>query len=61
LNSDKYAAFIQQESQGAGTVGVNGTPATFINGKLVADPSGNSVGAAPYATFKAVIDQILAK
>jgi protein-disulfide isomerase len=61
LDSDKYATLLQQETQEGSTIGVNGTPATFINSKLVSDSSGQSVGAAPYATFKAVIDGILNK
>ncbi len=61
LDSDKYLSFIQQESQAAGTVGVTGTPATFINGKMVVDANGNSVGASPYSTFQAAIDQELSK
>ncbi len=61
LNSDTYASLIQQETQSGSAVGVNGTPATFINGQLVADSSGNSVGAAPFTTFQAIIDKILAR
>ena len=61
IDTDKYASFIQQENQAASAIGVNGTPATFINGLLVADSNGNSVGAAPFATFQAVIEQILKK
>lgn len=61
LDTGKYATFVQQETQAASAIGVNGTPATFINGLLVADSNGNSVGAAPFATFKAVIDKILDK
>ncbi|MEK7645648.1 MAG: DsbA family protein [Patescibacteria group bacterium] len=61
LDSDKYASLIQKETQEASTIGVNGTPATFINGQLVADSNGNSVGAAPFTTFQAIIDKILTK
>ena len=61
LNSDTYATAVQQETQSGSAIGVNGTPATFINGVLVADSSGNSVGAAPFSTLQAVIDQILKK
>ena len=61
LDTDKYASFIQQENQAASAIGVNGTPATFINGLLVADSNGNSVGAAPFATFKAIIEPLLKK
>lgn len=54
LDSGKYTAKVQQSlSEGQG-VGVNGTPATFINGKLVS-------GAASYTQFKTMIDEELAK
>ena len=61
LDTDKYAAFIQQETQAGSAIGVQGTPATFINGLLVADSNGNSVGAAPFATFQAIIDPLISK
>ncbi len=61
LDSGKYTAFIQQETQQGSTYGVSGTPATFVNGRLVADANGNSVGAAPFSVFKSVIDQELSK
>jgi protein-disulfide isomerase len=61
LDSGKYTSLIQQEAQSASAIGVNGTPATFINGRLVSDSAGNSVGAAPFATFQAIIEQELAK
>ncbi len=61
LDSGKYAAFIQEESKGASNLGVTGTPTTFINGRLVADANGESVGASPFSVFKAVIDAELSK
>ena len=61
LDSDKYLGAVQAETQAGSGVGVNGTPATFVNGVLVTDAGGNSVGAAPFATFQAVIDQALSK
>lgn len=61
LDTDKYAPIIQKETQEASAIGVNGTPATFVNGLLVADSNGNSVGAAPFATFQAIIDPLLAR
>lgn len=61
LDSGKYTAFIQQETQQGSAYGVSGTPATFVNGRLVADGNGNSVGAAPFSVFKSVIDQELSK
>ncbi|MEK9158048.1 MAG: DsbA family protein [Patescibacteria group bacterium] len=61
LDSGKYTALIKQETQEGVSIGVNGTPATFINGRMVVDASGDSVGASPFATFKAVIDKELDK
>ena len=61
LTDPATKAIVQADQAGGSAAGVNGTPATFINGVLVADSAGNSVGAAPYATFKAMIDAELAK
>ena len=61
LDTDKYASLVQKETQEGSVIGVNGTPATFINGQLVTDGNGNSVGAAPFATFQVIIDKILGK
>ena len=61
LDTDKYASVIQKETQEGNKIGVNGTPATFINNKLVADSNGNSVGASPFSVFQAVIEQELSK
>jgi len=61
LDSDKYTSVVQEETQAGSAIGVNGTPATFINGQLVVDANGNSVGAAPFTTFKSIIDKILSK
>jgi len=61
LDTDKYASLIQKETQEASAIGVNGTPATFVNGLLITDSNGNSVGAAPFTTFQAVIDPLLAR
>lgn len=54
LDSGKYAAKVSQQMQEGSTAGVNGTPATFINGKLTS-------GAVPYASIKAAIDAELKK
>lgn len=59
LSSDKYANLVQQETQQGSSAGVSGTPSTFINGYLVVDSSGNSVGAAPFSTFQTIIDKDL--
>lgn len=51
--SGKYAAEVEKDYQDGLAAGVNGTPATFINGKLIS-------GAQPYSVFKAAIDKALA-
>ena len=56
LDTDKHLSAVQQETQYSSSIGVNGTPATYINGRLAADGQGNSIGAAPYPVFKALID-----
>lgn len=52
LDSGKYASEISAEEQAALAAGVEGTPATFVNGELVS-------GAVPYAQFKQIIDSYL--
>lgn len=54
LESDKYAQKVKDDLADGQKAGVNGTPATFINGQLVS-------GAAPYTSFKTLIDSELAK
>ena len=54
LDGTKYAAKIQSDYQEGLDAGVQGTPATFVNGQLV-------VGAVPYADFKSIIDGELKK
>ena len=54
LSTHKYAAKVQADYQEGQQKGVNGTPATFINGQLVS-------GAQPYEALKAVIDAELKK
>ena len=54
LESDKYASQVASEVKEGQTAGVNGTPTSFVDGQSV-------VGAQPYATFKTLIDQELAK
>lgn len=53
LDSGKYASKVQADFNEGAAKGVNGTPATFINGQLVS-------GAVPYASLKQAIDQALA-
>ncbi len=52
LDSGKYAQKVQQDFQEGQQKGVNGTPATFVNGQLVS-------GAQPYNVFKQAIDNLL--
>lgn len=54
LDSGKYAAKVTEDLTAGQQAGVQGTPATFVNGQLVS-------GAQPYATFKAMIDEELKK
>lgn len=54
LDSGKYAAKVTEQQQEGSNAGVQGTPATFVNGELIS-------GAVPYAVFKEKIDAILAK
>ncbi len=53
-SSKKYQSVIDADAASGQTAGVNGTPATFINGQLVS-------GAVPYSTLKSMIDAELAK
>lgn len=52
LTSDKYLSAVQAETQYGSTVGVQGTPATFVNGVLVS-------GAVPYSDLKSAIESSL--
>lgn len=54
LDSGKYKAEVQKDFQDGSAAGVSGTPSLFINGRLV-------VGAQPFASFKAIIDEELDK
>ena len=51
LDVGKYAAKVQADFQEGSQKGVNGTPATFVNGQLVS-------GAVPYESFKQIIDSL---
>ncbi len=53
LDSGKHANTVKQDLQLGASIGVNGTPATFVNGVLVG-------GAYPYDALKQVIDATLA-
>lgn len=52
LDSGKYASKVTVDQQEGQAKGVNGTPATFVNGQLVS-------GAVPYETFKQIIDSLI--
>lgn len=54
LDSAKYKDNIDKDISEGGTAGVNGTPATFVNGILIS-------GAVPYAEIKAQIEKALAE
>jgi len=52
LDTGKYAQKVESELQEGTAKGVDGTPATFVNGKLIS-------GAQPYDAFKKEIDSLL--
>jgi protein-disulfide isomerase len=54
LDGNETLSVVNAEYQDGANAGVSGTPATFVNGQMVE-------GAVPYATFKTMIDAILAK
>ncbi|HXU79842.1 MAG TPA: thioredoxin domain-containing protein [Polyangia bacterium] len=54
LDSNKYEAQIAADMKEGTAVDVNGTPATFVNGRKIG-------GAYPYEIFKKVVDQELTK
>ena len=54
FSSGKHRAEVQKDFNDGQAAGVSGTPAFFINGKLIS-------GAQPYSVFKQIIDAELAK
>lgn len=54
VSTAKYQDVVDNDSATGRTAGVNGTPATYINGTLVS-------GAVPYASMKKMIDDAIAK
>jgi protein-disulfide isomerase len=54
LDSGKYAAEVAKDLADGQALGVTGTPATFVNGRLIS-------GAVPYAQFAALIEEELKK
>ena len=53
LDSNAFKARVDADMALGSSVGVNGTPASFINGRLVS-------GAQPYEEFKPIVDQEIA-
>lgn len=54
LDSGKYAPEIEKDLQDGQAAGVNGTPTTFVNGRMVQ-------GAVPFSQFAAIIEEELKK
>ena len=54
FDSHKYKARVDADTLAGNEAGVNGTPAFFVNGRLLS-------GAQPYEEFKKVIDEELAR
>jgi protein-disulfide isomerase len=54
LDSGKFRAKVEADAAAGSAVGANGTPTFFINGRQL-------VGAQPFPSFKAVIDEEIAK
>lgn len=54
LDSGKYKQEVEKDIADGSAAGVSGTPATFINGRLIS-------GAYPFAAFKVIIDEELKK
>jgi protein-disulfide isomerase len=54
VDTNRFAAEVAKDQADGVAAGVDGTPASFINGKLIS-------GAVPYATFKAAIEAALAE
>jgi len=52
LDSHKYAATVDADINMGNDAGVNGTPAFFINGRMIS-------GAQPFEAFKKIIDEEL--
>lgn len=59
LDSGAKAAVVQKDIADGVAAGVQGTPATFVNGQMVLN-QGRPAGASPYEVFKQAIDAALA-
>jgi protein-disulfide isomerase len=53
LDSGRYASLVERDTEEGVRLGVSGTPAFFVNGRLL-------VGAQPFDNFVRVIDEELA-
>ena len=53
IDSHKFAAVVEADVNAGNDAGVNGTPAFFINGRILS-------GAQPFEAFKKIIDEELA-
>jgi protein-disulfide isomerase len=58
-DGNTYAAQVTADRTLAGKVGVQGTPATYVNGVEAVDSAGNG-GALPYSVYQTIFDKILA-
>ena len=54
LDSEKYLDKVRKSTEDGRKFGVSGTPANFVNGKII-------TGAVPFAQFEALIEEELAK
>jgi protein-disulfide isomerase len=54
LDGNKYASLVQQSVKAGQAAGVSGTPAFFVNGRMIS-------GAQPFEKFKEIIDEELTK
>lgn len=54
IDSGKYASTTAADYLAAQTVGINSTPTTFVDGKMVVDANGNSAGADGNAVLQAI-------
>ena len=54
VDSHKYAAVVEADIKMGNDAGVNGTPAFFINGRMIS-------GAQPFEVFKRIIDEELSR
>lgn len=54
FDAGKYSEAVKEQSNEGRNLGVNGTPATFVNGKLIS-------GAVPFAVFQQAIEEELKK